>query len=175
MGNRFCSVILAALLLPAPVLAAGDSVDSDSQGRPRDPVIAAFERAKAANDWIGAARVAREALARSPDNAEYHNRYAFALRKGPSPDMELVFRHYREALRLDPEHRGAHEYIGEAYLMVGDLGKAKQHLAVLDRLCLFGCEEYDDLKREVAAYEARGQTPSVDRGPASTKRGLAPN
>jgi len=61
--------------------------------------------------------------------------------------------------------RGAHEYIGEAYLMVGDLGKAKQHLAVLDRLCFFGCEEYDDLKRQVAAYEARGprgQTP-VDK------------
>jgi len=107
----------------------------------------------------------REALARSPDNAECHNRYAFALRNGPNPNMDLVFAHYRKALRLDPEHRGAHEYIGEAYLMVGDLGKAKQHLAVLDRLCFFGCEEYDDLKRQVAAYEARGprgQTP-VDK------------
>ena len=162
MGNRFCSVILAGLFLPAVALAAGDSVDSDSEGRPRDPVIAEFERAKAANDWTRAAGVAREALARSPENAEYHNRYAFALRKGPSPDMDLVFRHYQEALRLQPEHRGAHEYIGEAYLMVGDLVRAKEHLSVLDRLCLFGCEEYDDLKKAVAAYEARGQTP-VDK------------
>ena len=162
MGNRICSLILAALLLPGLALGAGDSVDSDSQGVPRDPVIAEFERAKAQNDWPRAAQVARDGLARSPGNAEYHNRYAFALRKSPNPDMDLVFRHYREALRLNPEHRGAHEYIGEAYLMVGDLGKAKQHLAVLDRLCFFGCEEYDDLKKAVAAYEIRGQTP-VDK------------
>ena len=43
--------------------------------------------------------------------------------------------------------------------MVGDLPKAKQHLAALDRICTFGCDAYDDLKEAVAAYEARGQTP----------------
>lgn len=157
MGNLICSLILAALLAPSLVHAAGDSVDSDSQGVPRDPVIAEFERARAYENWTQAAAVVRKALASAPENAEYHNRYAFALRKGANPDMELVFMHYREALRLDPEHRGAHEYIGEAYLMVGDLPKAKQHLAVLDRLCLFGCEEYDDLKKAVVAYEAKGR------------------
>lgn len=155
MSHRFRSLILAALLVPGLSLAAGDSVDSDSQGVPRDPVIAEYERAKSQNDWTRAAAVAGEALARAPDNAEYHNRYAFALRKGPSPDMDRVFLHYREALRLNPEHRGAHEYIGEAYLQVGDLDKAKDHLAVLDRLCFFGCEEYDDLKKAVAAYETK--------------------
>jgi len=162
MGSPVCSVILAALLAAGIAHAAGDSVDSDSQGVPLDPVIAEFERARGYENWAQAASVMRGALVRVPDNAEYHNRYAFALRKGRSPDMELVFMHYREALRLNPEHRGAHEYIGEAYLMVGDLPKAKEHLAVLDRLCLFGCEEYDDLKKAVAAYEARGQTP-VDK------------
>ena len=67
--------------------------------------------------------------------------------------MDLVFRHYNEALRLDPRHRAAHEYLGEAYLMTGNVAKAKEHLAQLDTLCTLGCEEYTMLKKEVAAYE----------------------
>jgi len=151
------SLILAALLIPGIAGAAGgDGDDGGASGAaPKDAVIAAFTSAKAKKDWAQAAAVTRDGLSRKPDNADYHNLYAFALRKGPNPDMELVFKHYREALRLNPEHRGAHEYIGEAYLIVGDLPKAQEHLAVLDRLCLFGCDEYDDLKKAVAAYEAK--------------------
>ncbi len=87
-------------------------------------------------DWAGAAGVLKEALARNPNNADYHNLYAYSLRKGPNPDMNLVFKHYNEALRLDPKHKGAHEYLGEAYLMVGNVAKAKEQLGQLDRLCL---------------------------------------
>ena len=95
------------------------------------------------------------ALASDPGNADLHNLYAYSIRKGANPDMALVFRHYDEALRIDPKHRGAQEYIGEAYLMVGNLAKAKEHLAALDKLCFFGCEEYDELKKAITAYEAR--------------------
>lgn len=157
MGTRFCSWIFAALLVSGVGSAAGDDSDTSDQAGAADPSIAAFARAKAQKDWVQAAAVMRDALTRASGNADYHNRYAFALRKGPNPDMGLVFTHYREALRLAPAHRGAHEYIGEAYLMVGDLPKAKEHLAALDRICFFGCEEYDDLKQAVAAYEAKRQ------------------
>lgn len=119
-----------------------------------DPVLVAAQAAISRQDWNGAQAGLKQALAASPRNADYHNLYAYALRKQPNPDMKLVFAHYEEALRLDPEHRGAHEYIGEAYLMVGDLPKAREHLAALDRLCFFGCEEYSDLKKAVARYEA---------------------
>lgn len=155
MGTRFCSVIFAALLISGTARAAGDDADTLAEGGAGDPVIAEFERAKAQKDWPRAAAALRNALAHSPRIAEYHNRYAFALRNSPNPDMDLVFTHYGEALRLKPEHRGAHEYIGEAYLLVGDLPKAKEHLEVLDGLCFFGCEEYDDLKQAVAAYEEK--------------------
>ena len=161
MRAAICSAIFAVLVGPG-VADADDSSSSRSPAAASDPVLVEYDRARAQNDWPRAAAIARKALEGKPDIADYHNRYAFALRKGPNPDMDLVFKHYREALRLDPEHRGAHEYIGEAYLMVGDLAKAKEHLAVLDRLCFWGCEEYDDLKKQVAAYEARGQTP-VDK------------
>ena len=66
-----------------------------------------------------------------------------------------MFKHYGEALRIDPKHKGAHEYVGEAYLLVGNVAKAKEHLAALDKLCFFSCEEYRDLKKAIQEYEAR--------------------
>ena len=59
------------------------------------------------------------------------------------------------ALQLDPRHRGAHEYIGEAYLMANNLTKAEEHLAALQRICLILCGEYEDLKKAIADYRAR--------------------
>jgi len=29
--------------------------------------------------------------------------------------MKQAFEHYERALKLNPRHRGAHEYVGEAY------------------------------------------------------------
>ncbi len=62
----------------------------------------------------------------------------------------MAFKHYYAALKLGPKHRGAHEYLGEAYLMRGNLAKAEEHLKTLDGL--FPCEEYTDLKRSVENY-----------------------
>ena len=118
-----------------------------------DPSLDQARAALARQDWTGAQTVLRDAVSRNPQSADYHNLYAYAMRKGANPSMDLVFRHYNEALRLDPKHRGAHEYIGEAYLLSGNLPKAKEHLAQLDKLCTFGCEEYTKLRKEVAAYE----------------------
>jgi len=150
--HSLLGALVFMLVSAAPALAAGDDPPA-SAGAPKDPVIEKVEAAVARKDWQAAAGILRVAVAANPQKAEYHNRYGYVLRKGPSPDMALVFRHYREALRLEPKHRGAHEYIGEAYLMVGDLAKAKAHLTELDSICFFGCDEYDDLKKAVAAYE----------------------
>jgi Flp pilus assembly protein TadD len=144
--------MIALLLWPVPILGAEGVPDV-----PADPVLRAARDAIEHRRFVQAADVLREAVERSPGNADYHNLYAYAVRKGPDPDMDLVFRHYREALRLKPEHRGAHEYLGEAYLRIGDLAKAKAQLAQLDRLCLFGCEEYSDLKKAIAEFEARAR------------------
>ena len=113
------------------------------------------DAAKGRQDWAGAAAAMKEAVAAKPNNADYHNLYAYSLRKGGTKDMDLVFREYNEALRLDPKHRGAHEYLGEAYLQVGNLAKAKEELAALDKLCFFSCDEYTMLKKAVADYETK--------------------
>ena len=119
----------------------------------KDPALEQARAAIAKQDWAGAQGVLREAVQRNPQDADYHNLYAYSMRKGANPSMDLVFRHYNEALRLNPKHRGAHEYIGEAYLMSGNVSKAKEHLAQLDKLCSFGCEEFSKLRKEIASHE----------------------
>lgn len=150
MKRLISPLILSALLVPAVVFAA-----DSSPAAPRDPVLERVSAATAKQDWAAAQAILREALQKNPGNADYHNLYAHAIRKGANPDMSLVFKHYQEALRIDPNHRGAHEYLGEAYLMVNDLGKAKEQLSALDKLCLFSCEEYSDLKKAIGDYEAK--------------------
>jgi hypothetical protein len=71
----------------------------------------------------------------------------------PMPGSEPGLSSFQGVSSINPKHRGAHEYAGEAYLAVNDPPKAKQHLAALDRLCFFPCEEYTDLKKAVASYE----------------------
>ena len=145
-------IVLSLLLVPGAAFAAADT---NSSGAPVDPVLERAAAASSRSDWTGAQSILREGLAKSPNNAEYHNMYAYNLRKGPQPDMSLVFKHYNEALRLDPRHRGANEYLGEAYLMVNNLPKAKEQLGVLDKLCFFPCKEFSDLKKSIAEYEAK--------------------
>jgi len=145
--------MILALLAAAQLAYAADS--SPTPRAPSDPYLERFDAAKARLDWGAAAGVMKEAVAAKPDNADYHNLYAYALRKGGTKDMDLVFRHYNEALRIDPKHRGAHEYLGEAYLMVGNVAKAKDELAALDKLCFFPCSEYSELKAAIAQFQAR--------------------
>jgi len=153
MGQAILIVAMALALTSGPVVAAGGDSSPGPAVAPADPAIERAQEAMKAKDWPRAATIMRDALKSQPGNADYHNLYAYALRKGPRPDMNLVFREYEEALRIDPKHRNAHEYIGEAYLQVGNLAKAKEHLAALDRLCFLPCEQYSELKEAVEHYE----------------------
>lgn len=149
---RSISIILALLIAP---LAAYAADSSPVASRPSDPYLERFDDAKSRQDWAAAAAAMKEAVEAKPQNADYHNLYAYSLRKSGTPDMDQVFKHYNEALRLDPKNRGAHEYLGEAYLMVGNLAKAKDELAALDKLCFFSCSEYAELKAAISQHEAR--------------------
>ena len=64
-----------------------------------------------------------------------------------------AFVYYEKALSLDPPHKEAHEYIGDLYLKLKQPEKAKEHLAKLDSICFFGCEEFDELKEAIQGYE----------------------
>ena len=147
------ALVIAALSAPAFAMDTPKPEPEPEKKNEATDVLALERAAIARQDWIGAQALLRAAVARQPQNADAHNLYAYAMRKGPHPAMDLVFRHYNEALRLDARHRGAHEYIGEAYLMTGNVAKAKEHLAQLERLCAAGCEERAALAREISLFE----------------------
>jgi hypothetical protein len=152
MRKALHALVAIAALSAASAWAAGRD---PTPAAPEDPVLEKTRAAIAGTDWKLAREITREGLVRNPGNADYHNLHAYSIRMGADPQMDLVFRHYNEALRIDAEHRGAHEYLGEAYLMTGNLEKAKEHLKVLDQLCTLPCREYTMLKKAVAEYEAK--------------------
>ncbi|HUZ12269.1 MAG TPA: tetratricopeptide repeat protein [Caulobacteraceae bacterium] len=55
--------------------------------------------------------------------------------------------YYRQALAIDPNHRGATEYYGELKVLEGDTAGARAMLARLDGACSFGCAEAEELRR----------------------------
>ncbi len=111
-----------------------------------------------AGDYAGAIPLLQKSIAADPTNADAHNYLGFSHRKLGIVDVALT--HYGKALELKPKHRGANEYLGELYLDLGQMDKAKERLAVLDGACFFGCEEYRELKAKIKAYQAQAKASS---------------
>jgi len=93
--------------------------------------------------------------ANQPNSADWNNLLGYAQRKKTPPDLAAAERYYQAALKIDPKHRGALEYYGELFLMKNDLAGAEQMLARLNKACFFSCEEYRELKDEIAKYKAK--------------------
>jgi len=150
MNSIFAPAFVAVFLVatPCPALA----VDSDSSP-PVSADHAAGKKAIEAKDWNGAIQSLTAAAARDGRNADVQNLLGYAYRN--TGQLDAAFKHYQLALKLDPRHLGAHEYIGEAYLMANNPAKAEEHLARLDKLCFFSCDEYRDLKKAIEDYKRR--------------------
>jgi tetratricopeptide (TPR) repeat protein len=116
-----------------------------------DPDFAAGKKAMAAGDWNGAIAVLKSAALRDPRNADIQNYIGYSYRR--LRELEPAFAHFRQALTFNPRHRAAHQHLGEAYLTIGNLAAAEEHLAALERICLIPCDEYGDLQRAVAKYK----------------------
>ncbi len=108
-------------------------------------------KAVKAENWPEAISRLESAAKKHPRSADVHNLLGYANRQ--NGHLERAFTHYQRALDLDPEHRGAHEYIGEAWLMRGDAAKARSHLNELARICRSGCEEFRDLAKAITEFE----------------------
>lgn len=97
-------------------------------------------------DALAALARAREVIGPHPD---IYNYMGFANRKLEHFDRALAY--YGQALLLDPRHVGANEYLGELYIEMGRFEDARRQLAVLDRLCPYGCAEREELARWLSA------------------------
>ena len=124
---------------------------------PKKPDRMATARAAIkAKDWQKSIAELTLQAKEKPGNADTYNLLAYSLRKQATPDLPKAFEYYRLALKIDPKHKGAHEYIGEAYLMDKQPAKAEEHLASLKTICgNTTCEEYQDLSKALAAYKAK--------------------
>jgi len=98
-------------------------------------------------DWDRAIARLQSAERMDPGSADIQNLLGFAHRmKG---DVDASFRYYQRALEINPDHRGAHEYIGRSYLLLGQEDKAREHLAHLERTCMGECPERDALRAAI--------------------------
>ena len=154
--NRPLLAVFIALAAHSTALRADDTpsnmAPASSTAAAPDPLRPARD-AIAAQQWPKALELLKAQQAKLGRNADLHNLLGFAYRKQAKPDLEKALDHYRLALEINPVHRGAHEYIGEAYLMKKQPAKAREHLLTLQRLCGgTGCEEYRDLAKALAAH-----------------------
>ncbi len=59
--------------------------------------------------------------------------------------------YYRRSVKLDPHYAQVREYLGEAYVIKGDLPRAKVQLAMIRSICgNTACDEYEDLDKAIA-------------------------
>jgi predicted Zn-dependent protease len=102
------------------------------------------------------------ALADKPNDADILNYLGYTKRM--TGDFPASLSYYQRALAQKPDHRGAHEYLGELYLQMHDLPSAQKELDTLASLCPSGCDERDTLAKAIAAY----QPPAAAAAPAAT-------
>lgn len=151
---RKIMLLVLALLVAGfsftPVYA--DGADSSS----RSSKLAPFQKLIEDKQFQQAISKLDQALSDTPDDPDLLNLLAYSHRN--LNHFDIALKHYQQALQIEPDHRGANEYLGELYLQLDQLGKAEERLAVLDKDCFFGCDEFDDLEQAIEDY--RKQHPS---------------
>ena len=88
-------------------------------------------------------------VASAPDDANDWSWLGYANRKRGSLDAAFTL------YKLDPKHREAHEYLGEAYSMAGLLNEVEEKLRTPEKPCRQPCEELKSIKRAVARYSEK--------------------
>ena len=151
----FAAILLlggALAMLPASdATAAGSSSSTSNAASQADQRnIERGKQAVESGDWERAAMFLERAAGSNPRNADVFNLLAYSYRH--LDRLDDAFENYGRALELDPKHLGAHEYIGEAYLIVGDLAKAEAHLVTLQEICA-SCEETEELAEAIAQFK----------------------
>jgi Flp pilus assembly protein TadD len=151
--KQFRLVAICVLLLsfdPARVFA-----DLPEPKAKENANITAGRKAIEAKDYQGAIGYLTKAVQDEPKNADAHSMLGYSYRKLGTFDKSME--HYQTALKIDANHRSAHEYLGELYLEMNQPENADKQLAALKNACpRFGkCEEYDDLKKAIDSYKAK--------------------
>ena len=66
--------------------------------------------------------------------------------------IQVGLGYYQEALRINPDYTLVREYLGEAYIQLGDVASAKNQLSEIEKRCGTGCKEYTALSEQLANF-----------------------
>jgi Flp pilus assembly protein TadD len=164
-GLQLCLFTLILATAAHAVMSGYDSPPSTASNQPAYNVgMEAFKR----GDWQGVIDSMSQAIKRRPWHDDAYNAMGYAYRQMGNYPAALAA--YDKALELNPHHRGALEYLGETYLLMGCRAKAQTLLTTLATACQRvsnqagkrwqeTCEEWLDLK---AAIDASPQQTGPD-------------
>lgn len=143
------ATILALVMLTFSTvgLAAGGNYSSNADLK---PILKMIEQ----GDYDSAINLLHDELDVDPDNADIMSLLGFSYRKTRNYEDARTF--YEWALKAEPDHRGANEYLGELYLETNQIDKAVQQLQKLDDICRTNCKEYSTLKKAIDSFHETG-------------------
>jgi len=149
-GVRTIRVVAASFVCAAAITTLGSPVAFavDTMTSKDAPDLTSVRAKIKAKDYK-AALVELKTVADTHQHADVYSLMGFSLRK--TGDFPTALTYYKKALDFDANHKGAREYLGELYVETGDLSKAREQLAVLEKLCPQGCEEREDLEKALAS------------------------
>jgi len=87
-------------------------------------------------------------LLRNPNTAEALNYRGYATRKLGRLDEGIDY--YRRSVALDPRYPLVREYLGEAFVIKGDMDSAKAQLQAIKGICGTDCAQYKHLAAAIA-------------------------
>ena len=153
MKSLWAVVALVLSLAFVPGLARADL--PEPKGKSENANIVAARKAIDAKDFKTAVGYLTKAVQEEPKNADAHSMLGYSYRKLGTFDKSMES--YQTALKIDSNHRYAHEYLGELYLDMNQPENAEKQLAALKKACpFFGkCEEFEDLKKAIDDYKAK--------------------
>jgi tetratricopeptide (TPR) repeat protein len=154
--KNVAGVLVAGAILAAVPAFAMMSTDPAPAAKSRN--YTEGERLVKAKDYAKAIPLLERALSDDVRDADATNLLGYSYRKMGNTQSALAY--YQRALQLNPNHKGANEYLGQLYVELKDLPKAEERLAKLAQLCPPAtCEEYRDLKQSIDQAKAGGTGP----------------
>ena len=149
-------IILTILFLSSASFAAGTSYDDDNSSvSASDQVTKLYNKAYELvyNKKFDKSIKLLEKIAKRKDlgekKADVYNLLGFSYRKHSEPDLDKALESYKIALETNPEHLGAHEYLGELYITLGNMNKANEMLNNLEKIAGTSSMEYIKLKKAI--------------------------
>jgi tetratricopeptide (TPR) repeat protein len=141
-------IMLVTLLVPVVAFASGGGGGGFS-GSESPSSLKEIKKKVDDKKYSEAIGMLNRYTAKDGSSADAYTYLGFCYRK--SGRLPEAFKAYDRALKLDPKHLGAHEYLGEAYLVNRQPEKAKETLSRLKGICR-SCEESRDLERAINSY-----------------------